>query len=171
MNGTDTTHRKTSTRQRKAGQGVNCGCGCPKPTATGAGGTNPAPMAKTSSVDLSRMFRAFSDHTRLRILNLLSGGELCVCDIVRVLDMSQPKVSRHLAYLRRSGLVLARRQGLWMHYRLAAPLGTFHKTLLTCLAECFTDVPQLALDRAKLDQIHAGSPGRGCSAPADDFGG
>lgn len=119
---------------------------------------------------MSRMFRAFSDPTRLRILNLLSGGELCVCDIVRVLDMSQPKVSRHLAYLRRSGLVLARRQGLWMHYRLATPHGTFHKTLLTCLAECFADVPQLALDRAKLDQIHAGSSGRGCSTPADDFG-
>ncbi|MGC8561242.1 MAG: ArsR/SmtB family transcription factor [Phycisphaerae bacterium] len=165
------TQSKTpSLSHANARRAASCGCGCPTPTTTGTGSPNPAPKTKASFVDVSRMFRAFSDHTRLRILNLLSGGELCVCDIVRVLDMSQPKVSRHLAYLRRSGLVLARRQGLWMHYRLAAPLGTFHKTLLTCLAECFADVPQLALDRAKLDQIHSGTAGRGCSSPADDFG-
>ena len=64
----------------------------------------------TPSVD--RIFRAFSDRTRLRILNLLSAGELCVCDIVRVLDLPQPKVSRHLAYLRRAGLVSAARRVL-----------------------------------------------------------
>ena len=167
----DTESKTRSLSRGNAHRAAPCGCGCPTPMATGADSPNPAPMAKTSSVDVSRMFRAFSDPTRLRILNLLSGGELCVCDIVCVLEMSQPKVSRHLAYLRRSGLVLARRQGLWMHYRLATPLGKFHNTLLTCLAECFADVPQLTLDRAKLDQIHSGSPGRGCSAPADDFGG
>ena len=80
-----------------------------------------------SSVD--RMFRAFSDRTRLRILSMLDRspagqGELCVCEIVGVLGVPQPKVSRHLAYLRRAGLVEARRDGLWMYYRLApAPVG------------------------------------------------
>ena len=73
--------------------------------------------SRIGSVD--RMFRAFSDRTRLRILHLLLPGELCVCHIVDVLDLSQPKVSRHLAYLRRTGLVLARKEGLWNYYRLA----------------------------------------------------
>jgi ArsR family transcriptional regulator len=76
--------------------------------------------------------------------------------------MSQPKISRHLAYLRRAGLVHARRQGLWMHYRLAVPTGRFHSTLLNCLSGCFTDVPQLAMDRAELDQIRTAKGGRGC---------
>lgn len=101
------------------------------------------------------MFRAFSDHTRLRILNLLAQGELCVCDITAILDQSQPKVSRHLAYLRRAGLVRARREGLWMHYYLAPANHAFHKNLLHCLDCCFTDVPELSRDRATLDQ-------RGC---------
>ena len=112
--------------------------------------------ANGSSVKtVNLMFRAFSDHTRLRILNLLSQGELCVCDITAILDQSQPKVSRHLAYLRRSGLVQARREGLWMHYHLAPASGAFHKNLLNCLDCCFTDVPELSRDRAALDQ-------RGC---------
>ncbi len=98
------------------------------------------------------IFRAFSDHTRLRILNLLSGGELCVCDIVDVLKLSQPKVSRHLAYLRRAGLVLARRDGLWMHYRLADAAKPVHRNLLQCLTGCLSDVPLLSRDRALLDQ-------------------
>src|SRR5512141_923587 len=85
------------------------------------------------------MFRAFSDRTRLRILSLLRAGELCVCDIVDLLAAPQPKVSRHLAYLRRAGLVLARRQGMWMHYSLAPGRGPFHAKLLECLANCFID--------------------------------
>jgi ArsR family transcriptional regulator len=106
-----------------------------------------------SSVD--QMFRAFSDRTRLRILSMLRKGELCVCDIVGVLAVPQPKVSRHLAYLRRAGLVEARREGLWMHYRLAPARNAFHAKLLDCLACCFEDVPQLARDAKKLKQ----SPG------------
>jgi ArsR family transcriptional regulator, arsenate/arsenite/antimonite-responsive transcriptional repressor len=106
-----------------------------------------------SSVD--QMFRAFSDRTRLRILSMLrrteSGqGELCVCEIVGVLGVPQPKVSRHLAYLRRAGLVEARREGLWMYYRLAPARSAFHAKLLDCLACCFEDVPQLARDEKKL---------------------
>ncbi len=117
--------------------------------------TTPITPVKTNAKLVNLMFRAFSDHTRLRILNLLAQGELCVCDIVAILDQSQPKVSRHLAYLRRAGLVLARREGLWMHYHLAPANNTFHKNLLNCLNCCFTDVPELSRDRAQLDQ-------RGC---------
>ncbi len=92
------------------------------------------------------MFRAFSDRTRLRILNLIRPGELCVCDLVRVLGVPQPKVSRHLAYLRKAGLVTARREGLWMYYELAPATNSFHRKLMECLACCFNDVPELAKD-------------------------
>jgi ArsR family transcriptional regulator len=98
------------------------------------------------------MFRAFSDRTRLRILHLLRGGELCVCDIVRVLDLPQPKISRHLAYLRKARLVSARKQGLWMYYRLAPASGEFHESLLKCLGCCFGCVPELARDLRTLER-------------------
>src|SRR5262245_21806294 len=101
-----------------------------------------------NSVD--RMFRAFSDPTRLRILNLLLPGELCVCDIVNTLRIPLPTASRHLAYLKKSGLVEARRDGLWMHYQLAPPQTVFHKKLLDCLSCCCQDVPQLAKDSKQL---------------------
>ena len=69
----------------------------------------------------AQLFKALSDETRLRILGLLSGGELCVCDLMAVLELPQSTVSRHLAYLRNTGLVEDRRQGVWMNYRLALP--------------------------------------------------
>lgn len=96
------------------------------------------------------MFRAFSDRTRLRLLNLLRGGETCVCDLVDVLGVPQPKVSRHLAYLRKAGLVVARKDGLWMHYRLAPAKSEFHKSLLNCLVCCFKSVPELKRDSERL---------------------
>jgi ArsR family transcriptional regulator len=107
-------------------------------------------MKAASSVD--QMFRAFSDRTRLRILSMLRQGELCVCEIVDVLGVPQPKASRHLAYLRRAGLVEARREGLWMYYRLAPARNAFHTKLLDCLTCCCEDVPQLARDANKLKQ-------------------
>jgi ArsR family transcriptional regulator len=68
--------------------------------------------------EMETLFKALADATRLRILGLLLAGEVCVCDIHESLKISQPKASRHLAYLRRSGLVETRREGLWIHYRL-----------------------------------------------------
>ena len=112
---------------------------------------------KTTRVDL--MFRAFSDRTRLRILSLLQPGELCVCDIVEVLDLPQPKVSRHLAYLRKAGLVEVRREGQWMHYQLSMPTGPFHTKLLDCLSCCLGDVPELARDAAKIRRRSSRSGG------------
>jgi ArsR family transcriptional regulator len=99
------------------------------------------------------MFRAFSDRTRLRILNLLKTGEICVCDLVRVIGAPQPTISRHLAYLRKAGLVTARKQGLWMYYELAVVKNEFHRKLLDCLACCFTDVPELTKDAKGLQRV------------------
>ena len=83
------------------------------------------------------MFRAFSDRTRLRILHVLQGGELCVGDIVEILQAPQPRISRHLAYLRKANLVAVRKSGLWSHYSLAPAKTAFHRKLLACLAKCF----------------------------------
>ena len=71
--------------------------------------------------DLALLFAALSDRTRLRLLNLMNGREVCVCYFVEILGQSQPKISRHLAYLRRAGVVAARREGKWMHYRMVIP--------------------------------------------------
>lgn len=109
---------------------------------------------KTDKVDL--MFRAFSDRTRLRLLNMLRTGETCVCDLIEVLEVPQPKVSRHLAYLRRAGLVTARREGLWMRYQLAPASTDFHRSLLGCLSCCFGSVPQLSRDIEKLGRSTGG---------------
>ncbi len=98
--------------------------------------------AAVTSVDL--VFRALADPTRLRILQLLNSGELCVCDIVAHLGVPQPKASRHLAYLRRAGLVLARKEGLWSYYRLAPVRTAFEKQLRECLVACFRELPPLS---------------------------
>src|SRR5688572_16986016 len=104
--------------------------------------------APTTRVD--KMFRAFSDRTRLRILRLLRDGELCVCDLIAVLDKPQPTVSRHLSYLRKAGLVKARKQGLWQYYTLTPPRNCFHEKLLDCLTSCFAAVPELSRDAERL---------------------
>jgi ArsR family transcriptional regulator len=74
--------------------------------------------------DLALLFAALSDRTRLRLLNLMDGREVCVCYFVEILGQSQPKISRHLAYLRRAGMVGARREGKWVHYRIVVPAST-----------------------------------------------
>jgi ArsR family transcriptional regulator len=102
------------------------------------------------------MFRAFSDRTRLRILHLLRDGELCVCDLVETIAAPQPKISRHLAYLRKAGLVLSRKDGLWSYYKLAPARSQFHQKLLDCLTCCFGNVPELAKDAAALRGGKAG---------------
>ena len=81
-------------------------------------------------IAMERLFKALADATRLRILGLLLTGEVCVCDIHESLRIPQPKASRHLAYLRRAGLVATRRDGLWVHYRLAEPPDATVRTVL-----------------------------------------
>jgi ArsR family transcriptional regulator len=76
---------------------------------------------KSSPFNMERFFQALGDNTRLRLLNLMGDQEICVCYFVEILEQGQPKISRHLAYLRRAGIVEARRDGKWMHYRIVMP--------------------------------------------------
>jgi ArsR family transcriptional regulator, arsenate/arsenite/antimonite-responsive transcriptional repressor len=76
---------------------------------------------KTGPFDRELFFRSLADRTRLRLINLIGDDEVCVCFFVEILKMSQPKISRHLAYLRRAGIVGTRREGNWMHYRITEP--------------------------------------------------
>jgi ArsR family transcriptional regulator, arsenate/arsenite/antimonite-responsive transcriptional repressor len=84
-------------------------------------GKMPVVMSKSKTLDKDLFFRALADRTRLRLLHLMSEDEVCVCFFVEILKTNQPKISRHLAYLRRAGIVGARRQGPWMHYRIVEP--------------------------------------------------
>ncbi|HXG91319.1 MAG TPA: metalloregulator ArsR/SmtB family transcription factor [Blastocatellia bacterium] len=76
---------------------------------------------KEKEFDIEFFFKALADRTRLRLLNLMGDHEICVCFLVEVLRTNQPKISRHLAYLRRAGVVASRREGKWMHYRIVTP--------------------------------------------------
>ena len=96
---------------------------------------------------ITQYFQALSDESRIRIINLLFAvDELCVCDIQTVLDMSQPKASRHLAYLKHAGLVDDRRQGLWMIYSLHPPDNEVHKKFLQKVREIYKLTPELLHD-------------------------
>ena len=97
----------------------------------------------------NQLFKAFADETRLRILNLVARRERCVCEFQRILRVPQPTISRHLAYLRRSGLLVARREGKWIHYSLAEPRSSVHKALVHCVRSCFRDVDILKRDLAR----------------------
>lgn len=108
--------------------------------------------------DLARTFKGLADETRLRILNLLLRGELCVCDIQRVLGASQPNVSRHLTYLKNAGLVLDRREGTRIYYRLAEARGGAWRQLLPFLQSALPGEASLAEDARKLRKaIQSGS--------------
>ena len=96
--------------------------------------------------DSKVVFNALADETRLRILNLLNVGELCVCDIIKILKEPQSKVSRHLAYLRRAGLVEGRKEGLWMHYRLSKPTSKIYGMLLKAVSCCCSESDECGKD-------------------------
>lgn len=93
------------------------------------------------------VFSALADPTRFRILNLLHEGELCVCDVMSVLKEPQSKVSRHLAYLRRAGLVEARKEGLWMYYRISKPTLKTFRAIFEALKNAHADFEELKKDR------------------------
>jgi len=97
-------------------------------------------------------FKAFADPVRLRLLSLLADGEVCVCHLHEALELPQSTVSRHLAYLRKRGLVVGRKEGLWVHYRLAKPAGELHRLLVDCLGACSKESEALTLDRQRLDR-------------------
>jgi len=107
--------------------------------------------------DLHQLFAALADPTRLRLLNLMNGREVCVCYFVDVLQQSQPKISRHLAYLRRAGIVSARRDGKWMHYRIERPAGDAAAAILSATLHSFALDPRMQADLALL--------GKACCQP------
>jgi ArsR family transcriptional regulator len=100
--------------------------------------------------DLTPLFAALADRTRLRLLNLMNGREVCVCYFVEILRQSQPKISRHLAYLRRAGVVSARREGKWMHYSIERPTEPGALAILEATLESFSSDGQMQSDLARL---------------------
>jgi ArsR family transcriptional regulator len=109
-------------------------------------------MAK-NNYDIETLFKALADRTRLRLISLIGDSEVCVCFIVAILKTSQPKISRHLAYLRRAGIVVARREGKWMHYRLAEPPDEHAARIFRELRASLAEHPEFQRDREKLMQV------------------
>jgi ArsR family transcriptional regulator, arsenate/arsenite/antimonite-responsive transcriptional repressor len=98
------------------------------------------------------LFKALADPVRLRLLNLLTDGEVCVCHLYAALDLPQSTVSRHLAYLRKRGLVVGRKDGLWVHYRLAKTSGELPERLVDLVRESLGEIEPLRVDRQRLEQ-------------------
>jgi ArsR family transcriptional regulator, arsenate/arsenite/antimonite-responsive transcriptional repressor len=116
-------------------------------------------MAKQLS-EMEMLFKALADATRLRILGLLLSGEVCVCDIHESLKIPQPKASRHLAYLRRSGLVETRREGLWIHYRLGKLADPVLNAISDAVQHALTHIDAVRRDGERLEKR------TGCCVPA-----
>jgi ArsR family transcriptional regulator len=115
-------------------------------------------MARSSrSFGLARLFAALSDPTRLRLLNLMDGREVCVCYFVEILKQGQPKISRHLAYLRNAGIVSARREGKWMHYSMERPEDAGAAAILDATLMFFRTDREMQSDLARL--------GKACCEP------
>jgi ArsR family transcriptional regulator len=115
-------------------------------------------MPRTRQFDLPRFFQALGDGTRLRLLNLMGEQEVCVCYFVEILGAPQPKISRHLAYLRSAGIVLARREGKWMHYRIAMPPHIGASQVLRQTLDSLKEDKAMQADRTRLT--------RACCSPA-----
>jgi ArsR family transcriptional regulator len=108
---------------------------------------------------MERLFKALADSTRLRILGLLLTGEVCVCDIHETLKIPQPKASRHLAYLRRSGLVETRRDGLWIHYRMGTLTDPVLAAISDAVRHALTHIEAVQRDAGRLQKRN------GCCVP------
>jgi ArsR family transcriptional regulator len=113
---------------------------------------------KKTVFNIELFFQALGDKTRLRLLNLMGDQEICVCYLVEVLGQPQPKISRHLAYLRRAGIVAARREGKWMHYRIVAPPNIGAAQVLQETLTWLKEEQIMQTDRARLT--------RACCSPA-----
>src|ERR1700744_2581640 len=114
-------------------------------------------MAK-QTFNVERFFQALGDNTRLRLLNLMGEREICVCYFVEILGGPQPKISRHLAYLRSAGIVSARREGKWMHYRIQMPPHIGASQILRQTLDPLKEDKAMQADRARL--------GKACCSPA-----
>ncbi len=116
------------------------------------------PRTSGTQFDMVALFNALADRTRLRLLNLMRGGEICVCFLVETLGTNQPKISRHLAYLRRAGVVAARRDGKWMHYRISLPSDPSAARVLEETLTWVERDPEMIRDRENLLSV--------CCAPS-----
>ena len=105
---------------------------------------------RSKPFDMERFFLALADRTRLRLLRLIGNDEVCVCFFVEVLQTNQPKISRHLAYLRRAGLVSARREGKWMHYRLTPPTEPHAQRIFEQVMNWLKDDAEMQRDHGRL---------------------
>jgi len=121
-------------------------------------------------MNLVRIYECLCDPTRLRILNLLTSGELCVCDIQEVLGEPQVKVSKHLAYLRAHGMVEARRDSNWMVYRLPGRPSKALAANLACLQDCAREDPVFGRDAARLGRHGCGPRRAGAACCARERG-
>ncbi|MFN7946594.1 MAG: metalloregulator ArsR/SmtB family transcription factor [Blastocatellia bacterium] len=107
-------------------------------------------MSKRNGFDAEKFFLALSDRTRLRLLGLMLEGEVCVCFLVEVLQAPQPTISRHLAYLRNAGVVVARREGKWMHYRIVEPEDPHALRIFKEVCVWLREQPEMQRDRERL---------------------
>ena len=103
--------------------------------------------------NIELLFKALADRTRLRLINLLGDSEVCVCFLVEILKISQPKISRHLAYMRRAKIVAARREGKWMHYRLIEPPDEHAARIFRESRSSLAEHPEFQRDREKLERV------------------
>lgn len=111
-------------------------------------------MTKTpKTFDKDLFFRALADRTRLRLLNLMRNDEVCVCFFVEILNTHQPKISRHLAYLRKAGIVGARREGPWMHYRIVEPADPDAARVLSDTLAWLGNDREMQRDRQRLVRV------------------
>ena len=108
---------------------------------------------KSKEFDKELFFRALADRTRLRLLNLLRTDEVCVCFFVETLKTNQPKISRHLAYLRRAGIVGVRRDGQWMHYRVVEPADAGAARVLNEVMSWLAHDQEMKRDRERLVKV------------------
>lgn len=110
-------------------------------------------MAGANTFKLDEFFAALADRTRLRLINLMRDGEVCVCFFAETLGTNNPKISRHLAYLKRAGLVTGRRDGKWIHYSLNVPKDPQATAILDSVIKTFEDDEQMKADRANLVNV------------------
>ena len=103
--------------------------------------------------NIALLFKALADRTRLRLINLMGEDEVCVCFFVEVLKTNQPKISRHLAYLRRAGVVSARREGKWIHYRIVEPRDSHAANIFREVRAWLANEPAMQSDRTRLRKI------------------
>jgi ArsR family transcriptional regulator len=110
-------------------------------------------MERENGFDPELFFAALADRTRLRLLNLLRNGEVCTCFFADTLETNDPKISRHLAYLKRAGLVKGRRAGKWVHYSLVEPTDPAAKEIFDATLRMLANDPTLQYDLNRLDKV------------------